>query len=162
MADSDEQALAQISDERKARLGKRVTTALIGSPETIRKLLVTYEEAGVQELLMRLSMGPTWRPFAASRKSSSRKEGHSSGNGARCSSTDEVEDYGINLSAVREVFLLPGQTCNHGAKFSIDLQRSAGRRTRSARVAQGVQLLVQCSESFWKDHPLLGIAAHCR
>jgi alkanesulfonate monooxygenase SsuD/methylene tetrahydromethanopterin reductase-like flavin-dependent oxidoreductase (luciferase family) len=34
-----------------------VTTALIGSPETIRKLLVTYEEAGVQELLMRFVDG---------------------------------------------------------------------------------------------------------
>src|SRR5690242_2910058 len=33
MADSDEQALARISPERKARLGDRVYTALIGSPE---------------------------------------------------------------------------------------------------------------------------------
>ncbi len=53
MADSDEQALAQLPAERKARL----TTALIGSPETIRKLLAAYEEAGVQELLLRFVDG---------------------------------------------------------------------------------------------------------
>ncbi len=57
MADSDEQALAQIPTERKASLGKSVSTALIGSPETIRQRLVTYEEAGVQELLMRFVDG---------------------------------------------------------------------------------------------------------
>ncbi|HEX4714111.1 MAG TPA: LLM class F420-dependent oxidoreductase [Ktedonobacteraceae bacterium] len=57
MADSDEQALAQLPAERKARLGKRVNTALIGSPETIRQRLAAYEEAGVQELLMRFVDG---------------------------------------------------------------------------------------------------------
>src|SRR5437868_11685054 len=35
-------------------------------------------------------MGPVWRLFAASPKSSMCKEGHSSGNGARCNSTDEA------------------------------------------------------------------------
>jgi F420-dependent oxidoreductase-like protein len=57
MADSDEQALAQLPAERKASLGERVKTALIGSPETIRQRLVSYEEAGVQELLIRFVDG---------------------------------------------------------------------------------------------------------
>ncbi len=57
MADSDEQARAQLPAERKARLGSEVQTALIGSPETIRKRLATYEEAGVQELLIRFIDG---------------------------------------------------------------------------------------------------------
>jgi F420-dependent oxidoreductase-like protein len=57
MADSDEQALAQLPAELKARLGKGVNTALIGSPDTIRQRLATYEEAGVQELLMRFVDG---------------------------------------------------------------------------------------------------------
>ncbi len=57
MADSDEQALEQLPAERKASLGRSVTTALIGSPETIRQRLATYEEAGVQELLMRFVDG---------------------------------------------------------------------------------------------------------
>jgi F420-dependent oxidoreductase-like protein len=57
MADSDEQALEQLPAEFKARLGNKVTTALIGSPETIRQRLATYEEAGVQELLMRFVDG---------------------------------------------------------------------------------------------------------
>jgi F420-dependent oxidoreductase-like protein len=57
IADSDEQALERIPAENKARLGKRMTTALIGSPETIRQRLATYEEAGVQELLMRFVDG---------------------------------------------------------------------------------------------------------
>src|SRR5579864_3267584 len=35
MADSDEQAMALLPAERKARIGNKVTTALIGSPETI-------------------------------------------------------------------------------------------------------------------------------
>jgi F420-dependent oxidoreductase-like protein len=57
LADSDEQALAQLPAERKAGLGNRVQTALIGSPETIRQRLVAYEEAGVQELLLRFVDG---------------------------------------------------------------------------------------------------------
>jgi alkanesulfonate monooxygenase SsuD/methylene tetrahydromethanopterin reductase-like flavin-dependent oxidoreductase (luciferase family) len=36
---------------------KGVNTALIGSPDTIRQRLATYEEAGVQELLMRFVDG---------------------------------------------------------------------------------------------------------
>jgi F420-dependent oxidoreductase-like protein len=57
MADSDEQALRQLPAELKARLGKSVNTALIGSPETIRLRLTAYEEAGVQELLVRFIDG---------------------------------------------------------------------------------------------------------
>lgn len=57
MADSDEQALAQIPAERKASLGSTIHTALIGSPETIRQRLRAYEEAGVQELIMRFLDG---------------------------------------------------------------------------------------------------------
>ena len=57
MADSDEQARALLPAERKARIGTKVTTALIGSPETIRKLLTGYEEAGVQELVLRFVDG---------------------------------------------------------------------------------------------------------
>jgi len=34
-----------------------VNTALIGSPDTIRQRLATYEDAGVQELLMRFVDG---------------------------------------------------------------------------------------------------------
>ncbi len=57
MADSDEQALAQLPAELKARLGESVNTALIGSPDTIRQRLAAYEDAGVQELLMRFVDG---------------------------------------------------------------------------------------------------------
>src|SRR5260370_817839 len=57
LADSDEQALALLPAELKARLGERVKTALIGSAETIRQRLAAYEAAGVQDLLLRLVGG---------------------------------------------------------------------------------------------------------
>lgn len=57
IADSDELALALLPAERKATLGERVATALIGSPETIRRRLAAYEDAGVQELLIRFIDG---------------------------------------------------------------------------------------------------------
>ena len=57
MADSDEQARALLPPERKARLGDRVNTALIGSPETIWQRLAAYEAAGVQELVLRFLDG---------------------------------------------------------------------------------------------------------
>jgi F420-dependent oxidoreductase-like protein len=57
MADSDEQALAQLPADRKARVGDRVQTALIGGPETIRQRLAAYEAAGVQELVLRFIDG---------------------------------------------------------------------------------------------------------
>ena len=57
MADSDELALAHIPAKQKARIGNKVTTALIGSPETIRRRLDAYAEAGVQELVLRFVDG---------------------------------------------------------------------------------------------------------
>jgi F420-dependent oxidoreductase-like protein len=57
LADSDTQALGQLPAWRKARLGNAVQTDLIGSPETIRERLVAYEEAGVQELVLRFVEG---------------------------------------------------------------------------------------------------------
>jgi F420-dependent oxidoreductase-like protein len=57
LADSDEQALARLPADRKARLGNVVQTALIGSPETIRERLTAYEAAGVQELVLRFVDG---------------------------------------------------------------------------------------------------------
>ena len=57
LADNDEQARALLPVDRKARLGNAVQTALIGSPETLRKRLVAYEAAGVQELVLRFVDG---------------------------------------------------------------------------------------------------------
>jgi F420-dependent oxidoreductase-like protein len=57
MADSDEQALGQLPADRRARLGNAVQTALIGSPETIRQRIAAYEQAGVQELVLRFVDG---------------------------------------------------------------------------------------------------------
>jgi F420-dependent oxidoreductase-like protein len=57
LADSDEQALALLPAELKARLGEGVKTALIGCPETLRQRLAAYEAAGVQELLLRFVDG---------------------------------------------------------------------------------------------------------
>jgi F420-dependent oxidoreductase-like protein len=57
IGDTDEQALAQVPAALKARLGRRVNTALIGSPDTIRQRLSSYEQAGVQELLLRFVDG---------------------------------------------------------------------------------------------------------
>ena len=57
LADSDEQARALLPAQRKARIGDKVTTALIGSPETIRQRLAAYEAAGVQELVLRFVDG---------------------------------------------------------------------------------------------------------
>src|SRR5258708_5019786 len=68
LADSDEQALAILPTERKARIGEQVQTALIGSPETIRQRMAAYEEAGVQELVLRFIDGTNLemlRRFAA-------------------------------------------------------------------------------------------------
>jgi F420-dependent oxidoreductase-like protein len=68
LADSDEQALAILPTERKARMADQVQTALIGSPETIRQRMAAYEEAGVQELVLRFIDGTNLemlRRFAA-------------------------------------------------------------------------------------------------
>jgi alkanesulfonate monooxygenase SsuD/methylene tetrahydromethanopterin reductase-like flavin-dependent oxidoreductase (luciferase family) len=62
LADSDEQALAQLPlaplpAERKVSLEQKVDTMLIGGPETIRQRLAAYEAAGVQELVVRFIDG---------------------------------------------------------------------------------------------------------
>ena len=49
--DTDEQAQAKIPAVMRARAA--INEALIGSPDTIRKRIAAYEEAGVQELLIR-------------------------------------------------------------------------------------------------------------
>jgi F420-dependent oxidoreductase-like protein len=57
LADNDEQALEQLSADRRDRLGNAIQTALIGSPETIRQRIAAYERAGVQELVLRFVDG---------------------------------------------------------------------------------------------------------
>ena len=67
LAESDEQALEQFLASRKGRPGNLLHTALIGSPDTIRRRLAAYEEAGVQELVLRFVDGTsleTLRRFA--------------------------------------------------------------------------------------------------
>ncbi len=53
ISDTDEQALAKLPDMVKARFGPAINDVLIGNPDTIRKRIAAYEEAGVQELLIR-------------------------------------------------------------------------------------------------------------
>jgi alkanesulfonate monooxygenase SsuD/methylene tetrahydromethanopterin reductase-like flavin-dependent oxidoreductase (luciferase family) len=48
--DTDEQAWAKVPATEQRRFG---TYALIGSPATVRQRIAAYEEAGVQELLLR-------------------------------------------------------------------------------------------------------------
>jgi F420-dependent oxidoreductase-like protein len=50
--DTDEQAEAKLPDRVRALYGN---TALVGSPTTIRERIAAYEEAGVQELVLRFS-----------------------------------------------------------------------------------------------------------
>lgn len=67
LADSDDEALALLTPDRKARLGETVNTALIGGPETIRQRIAAYEETGTQQLLLRFIDGTnreTLRRFA--------------------------------------------------------------------------------------------------
>ena len=53
IADTDEQALAQIPEGLKRTFGDRMRgTMLIGSPDTIRQRLAEIEAAGVQELII--------------------------------------------------------------------------------------------------------------
>jgi len=52
LEDTDEQAQAKAPDRVRAVFGN---AALIGSPATIRKRITAYEDAGVQELLLRFS-----------------------------------------------------------------------------------------------------------
>lgn len=50
LEETDEQALAKVPERVRAIFGN---SALIGSPATIRERIAAYEEAGVQELLLR-------------------------------------------------------------------------------------------------------------
>jgi alkanesulfonate monooxygenase SsuD/methylene tetrahydromethanopterin reductase-like flavin-dependent oxidoreductase (luciferase family) len=53
LADTDEQARAQIPDVLKSLFADRMgATALIGSPDTVRRRLAELEAAGVQELII--------------------------------------------------------------------------------------------------------------
>ena len=53
IAETDEQAMAQIPEAMKSQFGERMRgVALIGSPDTIRKRLAEMEAAGVQELII--------------------------------------------------------------------------------------------------------------
>lgn len=57
MAASDEEALALVPAEHRARLGELIPTSLVGSPDTIRQWIAAYEAAGVQELVVRFLDG---------------------------------------------------------------------------------------------------------
>jgi F420-dependent oxidoreductase-like protein len=50
---TDEEALEKIPPVVRANFGDRIDVALIGSPDTIRQRLKAYEDAGVQELVIR-------------------------------------------------------------------------------------------------------------
>ncbi|MDQ2886779.1 MAG: LLM class F420-dependent oxidoreductase [Chloroflexota bacterium] len=50
IADSDEEAIAKTPEIAKTRFGPAINNVLIGTPDTIRKRIAAYEEAGVQEL----------------------------------------------------------------------------------------------------------------
>jgi len=52
IAETDEQAYAQIPDIVRSQFGDRLQTALVGSPDTIRKRLAEFEAVGVQELIV--------------------------------------------------------------------------------------------------------------
>jgi F420-dependent oxidoreductase-like protein len=53
IAETDEQAFAQIPEAAKRQFGDRMRSGgMIGSPETIRKRLADFEAAGVQELIL--------------------------------------------------------------------------------------------------------------
>ncbi len=52
IAETDEEAMAQIPDAMRRMFGDRVQGGLFGSPDTIRKRLAEFEAAGVQELII--------------------------------------------------------------------------------------------------------------
>jgi F420-dependent oxidoreductase-like protein len=52
IGETEEQALAVIPDDMRARFGDRLRGALVGTPATIRERLAEYEAAGVNELLL--------------------------------------------------------------------------------------------------------------
>src|SRR5437660_10321521 len=52
IAETDEQAFAQIPDRVKSMFGGRMGAGLIGKPDMIRQRIAEFEEAGVQELIV--------------------------------------------------------------------------------------------------------------
>lgn len=52
IAETDEEAFAQIPEMMKTGFADRVRGGLFGSPDTIRKRLAEYEAAGIQELII--------------------------------------------------------------------------------------------------------------
>lgn len=52
MGATDEEALEKLSPLMRTRFGDRISSGLIGSPDTVRQRLAAYEEAGVQELIL--------------------------------------------------------------------------------------------------------------
>lgn len=53
IADTEEAAIAKLRPDRRAKVEELRTTQLIGTPAMIRQRLAEYEEAGVQELIIR-------------------------------------------------------------------------------------------------------------
>ena len=52
MGSSEEAALAQLSDVERQLFARLGTAGLVGTPDTIRQRLQTFEDAGVQELIL--------------------------------------------------------------------------------------------------------------
>ncbi len=59
IGETDEQAQALVPDALRAWYGPALQTALIGSLQTIRQRLASYEAAGIQELLLRFPHAAT-------------------------------------------------------------------------------------------------------
>src|SRR5438445_5240220 len=62
IGDSEETALASLSEQQRALVSMMQASALIGTPGSMRKRLAEYEDAGVQELIL-------WFPDAANLES---------------------------------------------------------------------------------------------
>lgn len=62
IGDSKEAALASLSEQQRSLVSTMQASSLIGTPESMRKRITEYEEAGVQELIL-------WFPDAAKLKS---------------------------------------------------------------------------------------------
>ena len=58
IGNSEETALASLSEQQRNLISMMQASSLIGTPESMRKRIAEYEEAGVQELIL-------WFPDAA-------------------------------------------------------------------------------------------------
>jgi alkanesulfonate monooxygenase SsuD/methylene tetrahydromethanopterin reductase-like flavin-dependent oxidoreductase (luciferase family) len=58
IGDSEETALASLSEQQRSLVSMMQANSLIGTPESMRKRIADYAEAGVQELIL-------WFPDAA-------------------------------------------------------------------------------------------------